>query len=184
MYNSVTVAILSRIWYCLEKSYKYSFLKVIIGGICNSFRFLAKGSAVVKFFASNRKMVEESFVYKIYSRLIDFIGKIIDALRLLINKGKKGSIIDWSVSKLFKDQTEILNTACSFMLVFALSIIIVNLARGRFSGRSYIVSFAIIVLSLIGLSTKNNFNEVLENSVMVRFIKGIFSVDEGGNQWW
>lgn len=184
MYNSVTVTILSRIWYCLEEGYKYSFLKVIIDGICNGFSFLAKGSVVVKFFTSNRKMMEESFIYKIYSRLIDFIEKILDAMRLLINKGEKGSIIDWSVSKLFKDQTEILNTACSFMLVFALSIIIANLTRGRFSGRSYVVSFAIIVLSLIGLNIKNNFNEVLENSAMFRFIKGIFSVDEGGDQWW
>ena len=59
-----------------------------------------------------------------------------------------------------------------------------NLIRGYYFGRSYIISIALILISLMGLRIKDDYNSLLEGSYTFKLVKSIFTIDEGVDQWW
>ncbi len=185
MYSSIFVGILSKIWNFIRKNYEYSILKRILNFIGRGIKALFKGSVFAGIFISNRKLIEESLLYKIYRIFIKGINKFIEFIKKIVTKDKKGSIISNCCSVLFKDDVSIINTFSFFFISFGIFIIINDMVRGKFTGKSYIVSFILIIFSLMSLKLEKNYKERLENSFMFNFVKNLFLIDEErGEKWW
>jgi hypothetical protein len=184
MYNSVVVNILGDIWRVLAESYQYSFLKKINHFVGSGIRKTSKGSNVVRLFTSNRSLIEESFLYGIYCKAIDVINKIFIKLRRGINKNNPGSIIYNTVYSLFQSEVQVQRTFYVFFISFGIGIILNNVIRGFFAGKSYIVALALIFVSIVGLKAKEDYKEILRGSHFCAFMRSIFTIDEGVNQWW
>jgi len=71
-----------------------------------------------------------------------------------------------------------------FIFFFGIGIIGNNITRGLFSGRSYIIAMILIIGALVGLFIKEDYKEILARSLFYRFVAGIFTIDEGGGNWW
>lgn len=179
MHGSIVVSMLIKISHKLKRAYEYSLLKKILIKIVEAFKYLGKGSFFLKVFVDESNAFEESLFYKTYCKVLDFVYEMVEKFRIIVNKGKKGSVIDEMVSKLFKDKKEVRNTFYLFFLFFGLTILTLNLFKGEISARNIIISFSIIIVSLAGIFIKNNYEEAFDGSIVFKFIKNIFSVDEG-----
>lgn len=184
MYNSVVVNVLANIWRVLAEGYQYSLLKKFNHFVGSGIKKLSKGSNVVKLFTSNRSLIEESFLYQIYCKIVDVINKIFIALRRGINKNNPGSIIYNTVYNLFQGGVQVQRTFYVFFLSFGIGIIVNNVIRGFFAGKSYIVALALIFASIVGLKVKDDYEGILRGSHFCAFIRSVFTIDEGVNQWW
>lgn len=179
MHGSIVVSMLIKISHKLKRAYEYSLLKKIFIKIIEAFKYLGKGSFFLKVFVGDNNVFEESLFYKIYCKVLDFVYEMVEKFRIIVNKGKKGSVIDEMVSKLFKDKKEARNTFYLFFLFFGLTIITLNLFKGEILARNIIISFFIIIVSLAGIFMKNNYKEVFAGSLLFNFVKNIFLIDEG-----
>lgn len=179
MHDSIVVSLLIKISCRLKEAYEYSMLKKNLIKIVEVFKYLGKGSYFLKVFVDESNAFEESMFYKIYCKTLDFVYEMVEKLRMIVNKQKEGSVIDEMVSKLFKDKKEVRNTFYLFFLFFGLTVLILNLFKGEILVRDIIISFSIIIMSLAGIFIKNNYEEAFDGSIVFKFIKNIFSVDEG-----
>lgn len=184
MYNSVFVGLLTNIWRVLTESYQYSFLKKLNHFVGNCINKISKGSNVVRLFTSSRSLIRESLLYDIYSKIIHDINNLFVKLRKGIEKNNSSSIIYNTVYHLFKDEVHLQRTFYVFFISFGVGIIINNLIRGFFAGRSYLIALALIFISVIGLNTKEDYSSILKGSHFCSFMRSIFTIDEGVNQWW
>lgn len=184
MYNSLVIRFLVKIWNWIIFRYNNSFVKKIAIGIRKAVSYLFFGSVTKEVFISDNRIIEMSLFYKIYVKIIDTISKWIKALNDYIKSVGNNSIIYKTLRKLFKDDIEVANTIFAFILFFGMGILLNNLLRGLWSGRSYIVAFTLIIVSLIGISLKDKYSEILKGSFVFRFIMGLFAIDEGGINWW
>lgn len=184
MYSSIVVKVLVKIWHVLSVGYEYSFLHRIIKPIKESLINFGKGSKVMKVFTSNRRLLEESFLYSTYAKFIDIINRFLASIRRSIQKNGSNSIIYTTVNKLFRTKNDMLNTFFAFFLAFGIGIILNNIFRGYNSGRSYIVSLILIIFSSLGLTEGLDLEEILNGSIVIRFIKSIFTIDEEVDRWW
>lgn len=184
MYNSIVVRFLVRIWNKFEIGYDNSFIKRIAVSIKKLINYLFFGSVTKDIFVSDKSIIEMSVFYKIYVKIIDTISKWIKYINIYIKNVGNNSIMYKSASNLFRDDAEIGNTLFTFILFFGIGILINNIFRGLWSGRSYIVSFLLILISLIGILLKDKYREILKSSFIFQFVMSFFTIDEGGINWW
>lgn len=184
MYNSLVVRFLVRIWDSFIFGYDNSFIKKIADMIKKTVTYLFFGSVIKDIFVSDKSIIEISLFYKIYVKIVDTINKLIRSINNYTKKIGNNSIMYKSLSKLFKDNSEVANTIFNFILFFGVGIIINNVLRGLWSGKSYIVAVALIIMSIIGILLKNKYSEILKGSFAFRFVIGLFAIDEGGANWW
>lgn len=184
MYNSLVVRFLVRIWNLFIFGYNNSFLKKITDFIKKAIIYLFFGSVTKDIFVSDKRIIEMSLFYKIYVKIVDTISKWLKIINNYTKKIGNNSIIYKSSSSLFKDNSEVANTIFNFILFFGIGIIINNVLRGLWSGRSYIVAIALIIMSIVGILLKNKYSEILKGSFAFRFVMGLFAIDEGGVNWW
>lgn len=184
MYNSVIVGFLVNIWHILEKGYEHSLLKKFNDKLIKGAKLLSIGSLTISLFTSSRSLIEESLLYKLYCFIIDIIVKVFRELRRRIKKVNHGSLIYTTIYNLFYDEIQLQSTFYIFFIAFGIGIIGNNLVRGYYSGRSYLISIALISISLIGLKVKEDYKSILEGSYIFKLVKSIFTIDEGVEQWW
>lgn len=184
MYYSVVVGLLVKAWKFLVNGYDNSLLKKICYPVMKGIKNLSKGSLIIRLFTSNRSLIEESLLYRLYTIIVDIANRIIDGLKKVVKKGSQGSLIYTSFYKLFEDEIQLQNTLYVFLMAFGIGIIANNLVRGYYQGRSYLVSIALIIISVIGLNIKEDYKKVLEGSFAFRIVRSIFTIDEGVDQWW
>ena len=103
-------------------------------------------------------------------------------MREVIEKRRKNSLLDRTIVKLFENNFQVVNTFLVFLLSFSFTIIIINIVKGIFFDNILIISIIIALLSVIGLSLNLDYKEILNNSGIYKFLKEIFSIDEGGNK--
>lgn len=184
MYNSIIVSILVKIWNILSRAYEYSLLKKFNDSILKGFKNLSKSSHMARLFISNRSLVRESSLYALYCHIVDRISKIFTFLREKIEENNHGSIIYSVIYNLFHDNVGLQTTFYVFFISFGVGIALNNLIRGFYAGKSYIISFLLVLISFIGLGVKENYKNVLRGSYIYAFIKSLFTIDEGVDQWW
>lgn len=184
MYNSVIVRCLVNIWHILVKGYKYSILKRFNSSLLKGIKFLSKGSLTISLFISNRSLIEESLLYRIYCWVVNIISDIFMIIRKGIKKISHGSLIYTTVYNLFYDEIQLQNTFYMFFMAFGIGIIGNNLVRGYYIGRSYLVSISLIIIALIGFNIKEEYKSILEESHTFKIVKSVFTIDEGVEQWW
>lgn len=184
MYNSFVVSIFAKAWEVIIRGYDGSLIKKIVDLIKKIISYLCEGSSVMNFFASTRSLIEESFFYNLISRITDFISGVFREINKYIFKSGQTSLVYKNVAKLFVSEVEVLRTFFVFTFFFGLGLIGNNIVRGFFSGRSYIIAMVLIIGSLIGLGLKERYKQILDNSWFFGFIVSIFTIDEGGGNWW
>ncbi|MBU5438503.1 hypothetical protein KQI42_10810 [Tissierella sp. MSJ-40] len=184
MYNSVVVSIFVKLWRIMVLGYNHSIIKRVVDFISGGIKHLSKGSNVVSFFTSNKRITEESVFYKIYASIIKTVNNGFKKVNNYIKSIGDNSLIYRNVYKLFSKDVEAIRTSCVFIFSFGIGLLINNLVRGFYAGKSYIVAFFLIIVSIIGLTLKENYKEVLSNSWLFKFIESIFTIDEGGTNWW
>ena len=184
MYNSVVLSMFMKLWDLMTIGYKNSILKKNVDFFKKAIIFLFKGSIIGSIFMSDRKFIEDSLFYKIYSVLIDSINNIFAKLNKNIRKIGNTSVIYKTISNLFSNDIEALRTFFIFLFFLGFGLLGNNILRGFFTGKSYIVAFIMMIASVIGLSLKDNYKEILNNSWIFNFINSIFTIDNGGGNWW
>ncbi len=184
MYNSLVVRFLVKIWDSFIYGYNSSLIKKIADMIKKAVTYLFFGSVTKDIFVSDKSIIEMSLFYKIYVKIVDIISKWIKILNKYIKGIANNSIIYKSSNSLFKDDIEVANTIFSFFLFFGIGIIFNNVLRGLWSGRSYLVATVLVIISIIGMLMKNRYSEILKGSFVFQFIMSLFSIDEGGINWW
>ena len=173
MYNSLVVRFLVKIWNIFIWGYNNSFLKKIGDVIKKAITYLFFGS-----------VIEMSLFYKLYVKIVDTINKLIKHINKYTKRIGNNSIMYKSLSKLFKDNSEVTNTIFSFIMFFGIGIILNNVFRGLWSGRSYIIAILLILISLIVINLKDRYSEILKGSFVFGFVMSLFAIDEGGINWW
>lgn len=184
MYNSIIVRSLIKIWGLLAIGYKYSLLNRLVSYMVKNISTISKGSYVMRLFTSNRSLLEESLFYALYSNIIDFINRFIKSIRKWIEKNSPTSFTYNTAYKLFSSENNMMNTFFIFFMAFGIGIIINNLIRGFYYGRSYIISIILIVVSLVGLIEDLDIVNVFKGSYVFRLVESIFMIDEDVDRWW
>lgn len=184
MYNSLVVRFLVKIWDGFIIGYDNSIIKKISIAIKKAITCLFFGSVTKDMFMSDQSIIENSLFYKIYVKITDTISKLFKKINNYIRSIGNNSIIYKSASSLFKDNVEVGNTLFSFILFFGIGIIGNNVLRGLWSGRIYIIAIGLIIVSIVGIMLKDRYSEILKGSFAFRFMMGLFTIDEGGINWW
>jgi len=184
MYNSIIVRSLMSIWNALAIGYKHSLLNRLVVFLLGNISNLRKGSYVIRFFTSNRSLWEESLFYAIFCSLIDLINRLINSIRNWVERYNSGSFVYNTVSRLFGTERNMIQTFSLFFMAFGLGIVVNNILRGYYSGRSYIISLILIILSVIGLTQDIDVRDILKGSYAFRLIESIFTIDEEVDKWW
>ncbi len=184
MYNSYVVGFLVKIWENFVCAYEGSLVKKVIDRIDKFLKFIFKGSIIKKIFTKDNQNVKKSLFYRIYSWIAKTYGDIWIKINKYIKKISQTSFSYKIIHNRFKDDIEVIKTILTFISYFSMVIIIKNLLNGYFLGRSNIISMVLIVCSLIVISIGDNIKEILNNSYVYRFIESLFTIDEGGEQWW
>lgn len=184
MYNSLLVSMFVKIWFAILRGYESSFIKKIVDLIKRTTSYLVNGSILVSIFTNQESLIEKSIFYRIYVKVTDFITLTFKNINKYINKIGKYSLIYKSISDLFSTEIEVLRSFFMFIFFFGIGIIGNNIARGLFSGKSYVIAMVLVIGALIGLVIKEDYKEILASSLVYRFVAGIFTIDEGGGNWW
>ena len=183
MYNSLFVSLIVKTYGLIVCQYDKSILKKVIKFFGEKISYLSNGSRFKSIFKSQDYLIEKSLIYSLYNKFMESLNKTIDKLRALIRTSSKSSLVYKNIQSLFRTKTEVLRTFFVFMLSFGLGLLINNIIRGHYSGRSYLVAIIAIVASIIGISLRENYKQVLKESYLYRFIYSIFSIEEGNNSW-
>lgn len=184
MYNSFLVATFVKCWNFVINEYQSSFLKKVADMIKKFISYLFKGSIVGNILTSKKSLVKESFFYTLISKTNDIINQVFKYINKYINGNSEASLVYKNAKKLFSSDIETIRTFSVFIFFFGIGIIGNNIFRGFYSGRSYIIAIILVVSSLIGLGLKENYKQILANSWFFSFVVGIFTIDEGGVNWW
>ena len=185
MYNSLTLRIFFRVYNTFALAYEKSFLKSMVDAFSKWILYLANGSILIGIFTKNLILIDRSLFYGLYSKIVDFGTNILKRLNNLFKKLGSESILYKNTSKLFGTSIDLIRSLAVFLLFFAIGVIVNNLIQGAFSGRSYIISLGIIVVTVMAIALGEGLEQLLNNSFVYRFIMDLFIIDdEGGDQWW
>lgn len=184
MYNSYTVRVLSRFWSIINEFYKYSIIKRVIETIIHAIKSIGSGSYVIKFFTNDRSSIENSRIYDIYQKLICFIEVIFNKVRGVVVKYKEGSLISSICTSIFDSTSRTIGTISLFVISFSIINIIIDILNNNIVTYGNIALLAITIFSIITYIYRDNIKDVILSSFIIRLIKDIFTIDDGGDQWW
>ena len=179
MYNSLFVSLIVKIYRSIIYQYDKSLLKKAIDSFNRGLSYLSKGSRFKSIFISEDSLIEKGFIYSLYNKFMMILNRAIDKIRGYIKKNGEHSLVYKNIESLFGTKTEVLRTFFVFMLSFGLGLLINNIIRGYYSGRSYLVAIIAIIASIIGISLRENYKMIVKNSLVYRFVYSIFSIEEG-----
>lgn len=180
--NSIAISILVKTWAGLKRSYRYSLFRKALNRIGEGFNYLSQGSLFISFFTSNSELIEKGLFYKIYCSFIDLMFSTVEKTRKIVNKAKRGSIINTTISKLFENKNQIYISFYVFFLFLGLTTLLINFSKGIVFTREALISIAIVLISLMSLDIKDIYEEVLRKSIIFKAIKSIFTIDEEGDK--
>ncbi|NLY45262.1 MAG: hypothetical protein GX053_04645 [Tissierella sp.] len=185
MYNSFIVRIFVGAYDAFTLAYQGSILKRIVDVFKRCILYLTNGSIFISIFTKGFNVIERSLFYRLVSSILDLGTNIFRKLNNFIKKIGEESIVYNSFSKLFGTNLALVRSLAVFVLFFAIGIILNNLIKGAFSGRSYIVSFVLIIGTTMVITLGDGLEKLLNNSFVYGFIMDLFTIDEeGGDQWW
>lgn len=179
MYNSIFVSAIIKFWEFISFEYNRSFLKKTMDAFSRGFAYLSNGSRIKSIFKSRDLLIEKSLIYDLYTKFMKSINRILGSIRKYLKEKREHSLICSNLYNLFATKIEVLRTFFVFTLSFAVGLLLINIVRGYYSGRSYIIIAVLIIGSIIGLLSKENYKDVLKTSFIYKFIYSIFSLEEG-----
>lgn len=186
MYNSFIVGGLVNLWNIFLNSYDKSLLKKIIDKPKNLFSSLYEYSNTKSILTSKDSLILKSVFYKIFSNIVGFVDKLFGRIHKFFIDKSDGSLVYKSISSLFKTEGELIKTIYLFILSLLVGMILNGVFIFDVDSRK-IYTMSVITLILIGISgfkIWNNYKEILDSSLIWRFIRSLFKIDEGGERWW
>lgn len=185
MYNSILVGGLVKLWNVFSNSYNNSVLKKIIDKIMTFISYLFQYSIVKSIFVSKDSLILKSRFYSGLSKLLIFVDKVFQKIHSFF-MGKSGaSLVYKNMTNLFKDNIQIIKTISVFIVSLSLGIILNNVFIFQNDlYRGYIISVVLIFVGTFITIIANSYREILDNSLMWSFLSGLFTIDEGGENWW
>lgn len=184
MYNSFIVRMFVGAGNAFTLAYKESVLKRLVDAFNRLISYLTNGSVFISMFTESFNFIEKSIFERLFSSILEFVTNVFKRINKLTKQLGEESIVYNSFSKLFGNNIALIRSLAVFVLFFATGIVANNLIRGAFSGRSYIVSFVLIIGTTVVIALGEGVEDLLNDSFIFRFIKGLFIIDEGGDQWW
>lgn len=181
MYNSYTVNILVKIKNTFDRCYKFSLIKRIIDCIVSLSKRLSSGSLLWNFWTNDKSYIEGSKIYSIYGNLIDKINRFVLVVKRALNKYIQGSQLLSIVSKKSNQGDAILVALIGFnitlILLKLLNIVQMNNILVAVLGVLALFSVILVILDV-------KMSNVFKNSYVIQRIASIFTMDDGGEQWW
>lgn len=184
MYNSFVVRIISKIWTRITFSYNSSFLKTIVDNFKKILKRISSGSIVISLLIEDNGLIDNSLVYKAYSQLFLFIDDILEKFKKVFDKIKQNSFISKSRETILFDIESLLYNFYLFIFSFSVAMILINLKKQSLNLNSSKVAFIFLLVSVLGLKFNKIIIAYYNESLINKFVTGIFSLDEGGDQWW
>jgi len=184
MFHSRILNLLAKLWNKSNDYCKQSFTNTVSTKISTLIDFLLKGSFVVKIIKDDKSWVENSLLYKIYCKIVDFTNWSFRSIRATVTKYKHESALYMMTSYLFRDEGKIISSIITFLITFSAITLILNIFRNNMVNSMNVMLLVIVVLSIILGNIKMIFSNILQGSFFWRLIKDIFTLDNGGEQWW
>ncbi len=184
MYNSYTVSVLNRLWRTINSFYKYSTIRKINDSIIRTFKKMLNGSLIANFMTNDESLIESSAFYKIYGKLISFIESLFNRLRTLAKQYKQGSILNRIGESIFESHVTTISTISLFIIAFSLVNIGIDAVNGNIKTHGNALLFIITVIFILVFTNRESVKEAVDNSLFIKLLKNIFTIDNGGDQWW
>ncbi len=184
MYNSYTVNLLSRLWRTINSYYSYSFIKKVSDITILGLKAMLSGSHIVRFITNEKSLIEKSIFYNLYRKLISISESLFNKLRELIKQYKEGSFLCKLGSSVFESDSTTIEVISLFIIAFSAFNILIDTLNNSIKTRGNAVLFIAIVMSIIIYKYKNNIKGAIEQSLFIKLLKDIFTIDDGGDQWW
>ncbi|WDV45261.1 hypothetical protein PV797_17290 [Clostridiaceae bacterium M8S5] len=180
MYNSYTVSILIKVKNIFDDLYEHSVIKAILDCILNYWRRINKSSKIYSFLTEERSYIEDSFVYRIYKKIIEVLNKLFIWTKRIMNKSIKGSKTIDIMNESMNENSSIvglLGFCVTMMILKILNIIVLSYITMS------LLSLVILVAILI-LITNVKISDILKNSYIAKKVISVFTMDSGGEEWW
>jgi len=182
MYNSYIVSVLNRIWLTINSFYKYSTVKKINDAIIRASEKILSGSLIANFITNDESLIESSAFYKMYGKLISFIESLFNRLRTLIKQYKQGSILNRIGYSIFESHVTTISTISLFIIAFSLVNTGINALNGNINTYDNVLFFIITVIFILVFANRESVKEAVDNSLFIKLLKNIFTIDNGGDQ--
>lgn len=184
MYNSMVVAFLVKVWTILVDGYKTSFLRKIIDRFTSFIKFLFKGSILLSFFVDKKPYLNNSYLYKVYKTFMDFIFRIIRKVNAFFKNIRANSLVSSSIDKNFETEFTIFKAFNVFILSFSIGLFLLSFLMDSIGSRAHKASILLAILAALGLVLGDKIISYSLDSRIYKWVVSIWTVDEGGDQWW
>lgn len=178
--NSLTIRFLNKIYRVFSDSYKDSFTKKSWDFIKNPIERNFQNSKTREVLAGEKVLFENTFIYKIYSKLFNLIERFMKFLGRIFLPMIKNSFFLGGAYKSLNSFDEIAGLISNIMFYSGiLTLIISFLLKGKI-----IIPLGFIVMGLILSLLKGRYMEIIMGSKFIEFFTSFFKLDEGGENWW
>lgn len=106
-------------------------------------------------------------------------------LRTLIKQYKQGSILNIIGESIFESHGTATSTISLFMIVFSLVNIGIDAVNGNI--KTYGNALLLIIITVIFIlvfTNRESAKKPVDNSLFIKLLKNILTIDNGGEQWW
>ena len=178
--NSLTIRFLNKIYRVFSDSYKDSYTKKSWDFIKNPIAKTFSTSKTREVFAGEKILFENTFIYKIYSKLFNLIERFMKFLRKIFLPMINNSFFLGGAYKSLNSFDEIAGLISNIMFYSGILTLVISLL---FKGK-IIIPLAFIVMGLILSLLKGRYMEIIMGSKFIEFFTSFFKLDEGGENWW
>lgn len=186
MYNSYVVSILVRLWYFLVESYEHSILKKILIKVRSVVSLLFKDSIFKSLVTDKKYIIENSFLYLIYKKIVKFYNKLFNYLNKKYNDLGQTSFIKKYRTENIRNLENLLIGILYFNISFNMGIIVVKIYSKIPFGIRYMANGLIILISILLIKSDIKILDMLSESKIIRTLNDFLKLepDEGGIRWW
>lgn len=181
MYNSIFIGLLMRITRFVQKMYKNSFLHRILFSIKTGIKRLYFHSKISKFNKNIEKVFKSTKIYFVVGKIWDFFDWILNGLFNIKKKLGKDSVINEGLAYYSNDLEKGLRLVYESSLLIG---ILTLITRPFIKTLSLKIIFIFLIIGIIGLLINGREKAAIKNSKVMNFLLGLFTLDEGGENWW
>lgn len=183
MSNSYVLTLFHKFYSRLKTFYDESYLKKIEIKLGEALKLTIKNSIVVKLISTDREN-KDIKAYRLYIKSVKIIESIFDFFRCMFKRYKATSCTVNSINDLFNDKKNTIETISIFSIAFSTSLLVLKALKGDISMKLILILLVAIIIALINLLESENIKNAFANSFFIRFVKGIFTIEDEGEILW
>lgn len=183
MFNSYVLTLFHRFYLKLKMYYSKSYLKKLENKLHDNLSIIVKSSIIFDFISNDTKS-ENIKAYKLYVKVVERIDKIAAFFRNKIKEYSKTSCTFNSISKLFDDKKATIQTVSTFALSFSLSLFVLRTANKNMSIETAMKLLVLFIIATLALFHSKKISTSIKESFFIKFVRGIFTIDDGEEISW